>query len=263
MADRRSLESSAMSRFPGLRNVLFACGLMCALAVAIPAVGQSVAKPDIAQTGAKPDAGRESPSGEGAAAVSAGPSSGIAAPAPGGSSGTELGKAATATRKAPKSAAAPDAKGGVSPFQSLGLSSEGGPIDVRSDTLDLDYKAHSVVYRGHVHATQGSASLSSDTLQVLYDGDFRELKQVVATGNVRVAQGGRWATGERADLNQVDHTVEMTGNPVIHDGPDQVAGTRILIYLDSQKSVVEKAHAVIFHRKPEDRDDQKPDDHDR
>lgn len=229
---------------------------MCVLAIAISAAGQ---------TGAKPDTGQKSASGEGAAAVPAGPSTGEVAPASGGSSGAEsgkLGKAPTAGKKA-KAATAPDAQRGGSPFQPLTFSSERGPIDIHSDTLDLDYKAHTVFYRGHVHATQGTASLTSDTLQVLYNGDFKDLKQAIATGNVRVAQGGRWSTSERAELDQVKHTVVMTGSPVMHDGPDQVAGTRILIYLDSQKSVVEKAHAVLLPNKSENREDQKPNDHDR
>jgi len=245
------------SRFPGLTDILCACGLICVLAIAIAAAGQ---------TAATPDAGRKSPSGEGAAAVPAGPSSGeVAPPVSGGSSKPDSGKLAkpSAAGKKAKAATAPGAQGGASPFQALSFSSERGPIDIHSDTLDLDYKAHTVFYRGHVYATQGTASLSSDTLQVLYNGDFKDLKQAIATGNVRVAQGGRWATGEKAELNQDNHTVVMTGNPVMHDGPDQVAGTRILIYLDSQKSVVEKAHAVLFPNKSENREDHKPNDHDR
>jgi len=135
-----------------------------------------------------------------------------------------------------------------------------GPIDIHSETLDLDYKAHKVVYSGNVRATQGTSSLTCNTLEVLYNNDFKDLKQAICTGNVRVAQGGRYATGERADFNQTNHTVVMTGNPIVHDGPDQVTGTRILIYLDSDKSVVEQAHAVIFPRKGDDSDSQKPGD---
>ena len=56
-----------------------------------------------------------------------------------------------------------------------------------------------------------------------------------------MTQGGRWATGQRAVLDEVKHTVEMTGQPVIHDGPDQVAGRRIIVYLDTEKSFVEGA----------------------
>jgi len=249
--DRRSLERSAISQqsgcgLAGLGRILLVCGFAWALAIATPVA---------AQTGGKPDAVQKSPSGEGAAGAPAAPSPEAAASKPA--------KAATATKKGPNAASVPDAKGSAGLAPSIGLSSEHGPIDVHSDTLDLDYKAKVVLYRGHVHVTQGSSSLTSDNLQVQYNGDFHDIKEAIATGNVRMSQGGRWATSDRAKLNQVDRTVEMTGNPIIHDGPDRVAGTRILIYLDSQKSVVEQAHAVIFPKKGEERDDQNPNDHDR
>ena len=49
----------------------------------------------------------------------------------------------------------------------------------------------------------------------------------------------------------------MTGNPVIHDGQDQITGTKVLVYLDSQKSVVEgPARAVIFPHQDKTRDNQ-------
>ncbi len=150
------------------------------------------------------------------------------------------------------------------PFQSLRLSSDRGPVDIRADSMELDYKANVLWYRGHVRVKQGSASLSSDVLQVIATEKMADLREVIATGNVRMSQGGRWATSDRAKLNQANHTLEMTGSPVIHDVQDEVAGTRILIYLDTEKSVVDNAHAVIFPRKSEDRDDeQAPTDHDR
>lgn len=243
MPDRRSLEGSATSQhlkrgFRGLVGIMFACGLICALAFAIPL---------FAQTSAAPASGEKKPSGEGAAPVSAGSSKSAGGTAKSATSGKK-------SKKAEKS----DTESGANP---LSFSTEHGPIDIRSDALDLDYKAHTVFYRGQVHATQGTSSLTSDTLQVLYNGDFKDLKQAIATGNVHVSQGGRWATSDRAELDQVNHTVIMTGNPVMHDGPDQVAGTRILIYLDTNKSVVEKAHAILYPNKSQGGEDHKPNDH--
>jgi lipopolysaccharide export system protein LptA len=150
---------------------------------------------------------------------------------------------------------------GANPFSSLSLSDH-GPIDIHSDSLAMDYKNSLVSFRGNVHATQGSTALVSDTLSVIYGSNLKEIKQIIAQGNVRVSQGGRWVTGQRAVLNQVDHTVEMTGDPVIHDGPDQVAGSKILIYLDSQKTQIDGARAMIFPRKSQTRDNDLLSDHD-
>ena len=57
------------------------------------------------------------------------------------------------------------AKARSSPFSSLQFSGNNGPIDIKSDTLDLDYKGNVVTFRGHVHAAQADATLTSDTLQ--------------------------------------------------------------------------------------------------
>jgi lipopolysaccharide export system protein LptA len=143
-----------------------------------------------------------------------------------------------------------DSKGGTqeSPFGMLKFSANNGPIQIKADSLKLDYKNNSVEFDGAVHATQSGTSLTSKSLKVIYGAKFGDIKQVIALGDVKMMQGGRWATGQKAVLDEQKHTVEMTGQPVIHDGPDSVAGSRIIIYLDSEKSFVDQANAVIFPR---------------
>jgi len=141
-----------------------------------------------------------------------------------------------------------------SPFSSLQFSGNKGPIDIKSDALDLDYKGNLVTFRGHVHAAQADALLTSDTLTVTYGKDFHEVKEMVANDNVRMSQGTRWATGDRAVLDQAKHTVTLTGSPVVHDGEDQVTGSKITVHLDSGKSEVEGARAVFFPKEQKTRD---------
>jgi len=147
-----------------------------------------------------------------------------------------------------------DGKGQEGPFSSLQFSGNKGPINIKSDTLDLDYKGNVVVFRGHVHAVQADALLTSDTLTVSYLKDFREVKNMVANGNVRMSQGTRFATGDHGVLDQAKHTVTLTGNPVVHDGDDQVSGTKITVHLDTGKSEVEGARAVFFPKEQKTRD---------
>jgi lipopolysaccharide export system protein LptA len=147
-----------------------------------------------------------------------------------------------------------DSKGQEGPFSSLQFSGNKGPINIKSDTLDLDYKGNVVVFRGHVHAMQGDALLTSDTLTVNYLKDFRQVKGMVANGNVRMSQGTRFATGDHGVLDQAKHTVTLTGNPVVHDGDDEVSGTKITVHLDTSKSEVEGARAVFFPKEQKTRD---------
>ena len=148
-----------------------------------------------------------------------------------------------------------DSKDKDGPFSSLQFSGNNGPIDIKSDALDLDYKGNTVIFRGHVHAVQADAVLTSDTLTVNYVGkDFHELKGMVADNNVRMSQGTRWATGDRAVLDEAKHTVTLTGSPVVHDGEDQVTGSKITVHLDTGKSEVEGARAVFFPKEQKTRD---------
>lgn len=164
-----------------------------------------------------------------------------------------------------KAGAKADAKGGKdakgakgaqdSPFSALQFSGNKGPIDIKADTLNLDYKRNVVTFAGHVHAVQADATLTSDSLTVSYGKDFHEVKEMVANDNVRMSQGTRWATGDHAVLDQAKHTVTLTGSPVVHDGQDQVAGTKITVHLDTGKSEVEGgARAVFFPNQQKTRD---------
>jgi lipopolysaccharide export system protein LptA len=135
------------------------------------------------------------------------------------------------------------------------------PITITSDTLEYDYKANVVVYRGDVQAAQGDMKVRSNTLTVTLapakdgaapaDGKGRaQLQQIVAVGNVRIDNGTRWATGGRAVFEQGSRTFVLTETPVLHDGSNEVAGDRVVVYLDENRSVVEggrrRVKAVLY-----------------
>ncbi len=121
------------------------------------------------------------------------------------------------------------------------------PIDIKSEQMSLDYQNHSVLWVGNVHATQADAQLTSDQLRVNYlDKDFKQMKDMVADGNVRLSQGTRWATGKHGVMDQTKRTVVLTGSPVAHDGNDQITGCKITVFLNTNESVVDCAHAVLF-----------------
>jgi lipopolysaccharide export system protein LptA len=44
------------------------------------------------------------------------------------------------------------------------------------------------------------------------------------------------------------HTLVLTGSPVVHDGNDQIAGTKITVHLQTSISEVTDPKAVIFPR---------------
>jgi lipopolysaccharide export system protein LptA len=154
-------------------------------------------------------------------------------------------------------------------FQSLSLGSGKGPVRIDSDSLELDYKTSNIVYKGHVQVTQGDITLNSDRLSITYDPaavkrdntgeggaktpgtDADRIKQIIADGNVRIRQGTRFAEGRRAVFDQAKQTVVLSDGAVLHEGPNQVAGERVIVYLKEERSVVEggsnsRVKAVLY-----------------
>jgi lipopolysaccharide export system protein LptA len=156
-------------------------------------------------------------------------------------------------------------------FQSLSLGSGKGPVRIDSDSLELDYKGSLVTYKGHVEVVQGDVTLNSDRLSIRYDpsavkrsdtpadaqptpptpaaagpagADANKIKEIVAEGNVRIRQGTRLAEGRRAVFDQAKQTVVLSDNAVLHDGPNQVAGERVIVYLQEERSVVESGSST-------------------
>lgn len=150
-----------------------------------------------------------------------------------------------------------------------------GPITITAATLVYDYKHNVVTYRGDVEAVQDNIRVHSDELTITLlanpsgDGTRKEpapssdaermsLQEIVATGTVRIEQGERFATGQRAVFDQTRRILLLTGEPVLHDGPNEIAGERVVVYLDEDRSVVEggrrRVKAVLYP----DRADERP-----
>lgn len=140
-----------------------------------------------------------------------------------------------------------DSQSDSSPFAGFESSANHGPINIKSDTMSFDYKNSVVVFSGHVHAEQAGNELTTDTLHVQMNKQ-NQIQEMIADGNVRMSQGQRWATGDHAVLDESAHTLVLTGSPVVHDGNDQIAGSKITVFLQSGKSEVAEPKAVIFPR---------------
>jgi lipopolysaccharide transport protein LptA len=131
-------------------------------------------------------------------------------------------------------------------FGGLQFSSGNQPINIDGPHMELNYPGKSVLWTGHVKVVNGNSQITSDSLRLNYGENFHDVKEMIADGNVRISQGTRWATGDHAVLDQTKHTVTLTGSPVVHDGEDQIAGSKITVHLDTNQSDVENARAVIY-----------------
>jgi len=112
-------------------------------------------------------------------------------------------------------------------------------IFITSDQMEVDRKKNTITYRGRVVTVQGEMTMKSERLTAYYHPDMKQLKEVIAEGKIRVAQGDRVATGAKATYNDRDRTIVLTGNPVVRQGKSQVSGSRITFFIGQDRSVVE------------------------
>jgi lipopolysaccharide export system protein LptA len=131
------------------------------------------------------------------------------------------------------------------------LTSQRGPVRIKADELEFDYRARVLAYRGGVTVTQGDLKLSSDSLRVRFDPDQPDpVREVVAEGAVHISKGRHEATGGRAVFAQEKRTVTLSDDATLRDGPNEVAGERVVVYLDEERSIVEggkdRVRAVLF-----------------
>ncbi len=151
-------------------------------------------------------------------------------------------------RNGSKGGNAPDIVPENSPFAGMGFSKQKGPTNIASDTMTLDDRSKFLLYSGHVHAVQAGGDLTTDALKLQYGQNFNDIRMIYADGNVRMSQGTRWITSDHAVLDQSKHILTFHGDPVVHDGEDQITGSLITVDLVTGKSTVQNPRVVIFPR---------------
>lgn len=122
--------------------------------------------------------------------------------------------------------------------QEISPGAEAEQVEISADRLEADDAASQLVFAGNAVARQGDLSIASDQLTIVYKGDDRQLDSIVAEGQVRIEQGGRIATAERAVYNKPEERITLTGSPLVKQGANSVSGQEIVLFLDGQRSIV-------------------------
>ncbi|MFM9850816.1 MAG: LPS export ABC transporter periplasmic protein LptC [Hyphomicrobiaceae bacterium] len=136
----------------------------------------------------------------------------------------------------PANAEAQAARAKTSALPGLALNA-GAPVDIRSDTLDVDDNARSALFRQNVVARQADATLSSPELDVLYEGraalpsgsaqpaagadSGTRIKFIKARGGVTMSQKEDQATGNTLDYEAGVERIALRGNVVLTSGAER------------------------------------------
>jgi len=114
-------------------------------------------------------------------------------------------------------------------------------ITITSDRLEVNRKLHSAIYTGNVMADDKEKDLVvlSDKMEFLFDEKMERIEKGVATGNVRVTNGEKKATGDQLELFRDEDRAVLTGDPRVWQDNDLITGTKITIFLKEDRAIAE------------------------
>jgi lipopolysaccharide export system protein LptA len=124
------------------------------------------------------------------------------------------------------------------------------PIKITSDTLEVDNRNQTFLFKGNVKVIQGSTEITSERLKVWYknnsggqgaspDGASR-IRDIEAEGHVVILFDGRTAKSARALYSAEKGTLTLMGeNATIIDGKNTIRGSKITLYRTQDSITVE------------------------
>ncbi len=114
----------------------------------------------------------------------------------------------------------------------------GEMVHITSRRADAELDTGVIRFIGDVVAVQGDTTLYAEEMVLTRDRQTRQVTRIEAHRQVRIEQGERLATGQKAVFDRVRNEMVMTGSPRISQGEDFVEGEEIVFLLDSDRSIV-------------------------
>ena len=117
------------------------------------------------------------------------------------------------------------------------------PVQVVSDELEMDQNIDTAVFAGRVEVEQGDLKLNSAKVLVEYgttEGSTQSKKiiRMTASGDVIMISPTETAEADKAVYTVATSEIVMTGDVVVTQGPNRVAGERMVVNLDDGTAVM-------------------------
>jgi lipopolysaccharide export system protein LptA len=112
------------------------------------------------------------------------------------------------------------------------------PIEVTADTFTVDESKNQAVFDGSVVITREGLDMRAQTVRISYgEGGQTDIRDLVATGNVRIRAAGQDAVGDRATFDPRTQILKLTGNVRVSSAQGTVQGPDLTIDLARNTSV--------------------------
>src|SRR3954454_24772522 len=118
------------------------------------------------------------------------------------------------------------------------------PVDVTAERIEVQDRADRAIFAGNVHVTQAELTLDTPRLIVAYSGgqganNNVQIRRLDAAGGVVVKSPSETAKGDVGVYDLDRRLIPLIGNVQLNREQDQVNGARLVIDLDSGRSVVD------------------------
>lgn len=127
-----------------------------------------------------------------------------------------------------------------------------GTLMVYSDKMVVSFSPQSGDAKygepGEIKRTDPSSAIKSvgKGADIMPGSSGRSVKQIEATGHVRIEKETGNATSNKAVFDNSRRVVTLTGDPVAWEKGTRVSGEKIVIYLDEDRSVVEGGSRLLI-----------------
>jgi len=125
----------------------------------------------------------------------------------------------------------------------------GQSIVIKADSLEIDNQKRLVTFTGNVDARTDDLIITCEKLFLDYTGSVPkdssqkssvQMEKITAKGMVKITRpDGGLATAEEAVYLQKEGRVVLTGKPQVKQGDDFVEGSKITLFLNEDRSIVE------------------------
>ena len=120
-------------------------------------------------------------------------------------------------------------------FEKLKVGELGEPIDITSDRVETFSRDNLIAFKGNVIARQKDVVIYADSVEALLSQDGKGIERVIAGGNVKIQQGLRVASCQKAIFYNLERKVVLTGDPKVWEGENMVSGEEILFDVERNR----------------------------
>jgi lipopolysaccharide export system protein LptA len=114
------------------------------------------------------------------------------------------------------------------------------PVDVGAERIEVQDRANRAIFSGNVEARQGSMTLRSARLTVVYAGGSDvQIQRLEASGGVTLRTPSETARSQYAIYDLPRGIVTMIGGVNLDQGSNHVQGGRLVLDLDTHRAVLD------------------------